>query len=51
MPKKKVFDPKKEVRAMARERIGTVKPARAIESQDARKKVKHKKPTGAETEV
>ena len=31
MPKKRVFDPKKEVRAIARERVGTVKPSRPIE--------------------
>ena len=44
MPKKRVFDQKKEVRAIARERVGTVKPTRPIEPKDSRKKPKHTKP-------
>ena len=48
MPKKQVFDQKTEVRKLARERVGTVKPARPIEPKDARRKPKHKKPPGAE---
>lgn len=38
------FDQSKEVRAIARERVGTVKPSKPIVSKDARKKPKHKKP-------
>jgi hypothetical protein len=49
MPKKRVFDQKKEVRAIARERIGTVKPSRPIEPKDARKKPKHAKPLTEES--
>jgi hypothetical protein len=41
-----VFDQEKEVRAIARERIGTVKPSRPILPKDQRKKPKHKKPPG-----
>ncbi len=37
------FDQPKEVRAIARERVGAVKPARPIPPKDARKKPKHKK--------
>jgi hypothetical protein len=37
------FDQKKEVRAIARERVGTVKPARPIEPKTRRKRPKHKK--------
>jgi hypothetical protein len=44
MPKKPRFDQKKEVRKLARERVGIVKPARPIEPKDARVKPKHKKP-------
>jgi hypothetical protein len=43
-PKKKApFDQKKGVRKLARERVGTVPPARPIEPKDKRKKPKHKK--------
>ena len=42
------FDPKKEIRAIARERVGTVKASRAIEPKSKRKKPKHKKPEGEE---
>ena len=38
------FDQHKEVRAIARERVGTVKPAQAIPPKTDRKKPKHKKP-------
>lgn len=41
---KKKFDQKKEVRAIARERVGSVKPSRAMAPKPARKKPKHKKP-------
>lgn len=42
------FDQNKEVKAIARERVGTVKPARPIVPKADRKKPKHKKPPGAE---
>jgi hypothetical protein len=38
------FDQKKEVRAIARERVGAVKPSHPIPPKTARKKPKHKKP-------
>jgi hypothetical protein len=40
---KAVFDQSKEVRAIARERVGTVKPGRVLLPKTARKKPKHKK--------
>jgi hypothetical protein len=40
----KRFDQEKEVRAIARERVGTVKAARVIVPKTARKKPKHKLP-------
>jgi hypothetical protein len=43
LPRKKKFDIGKEVKAIARERIGTVPAARIIEPQSLRKKPKHKK--------
>ena len=42
--KRKKFDAKKEVKAIARERVGSPKPARAIEPKSERRKPKHKKP-------
>lgn len=45
LARKKKFDLKKEVRALARERVGPVPPARPIEP-DPRKKPKHKKLAG-----
>lgn len=42
--KKKTFDIGKEVRAIARERVGTVPAGKAIEPKSSRKKPKHKKP-------
>ena len=42
--KKKEFSASKEVKAIARERVGTVPPARPIVPKDARRKPKHKKP-------
>ena len=36
------FDQSKEVRAIARERVGTVKPSQTIEPKKTRKKPKHK---------
>jgi hypothetical protein len=49
MAKRKVkiqtkFDQKKEVRAIARERVGPVKASRPIVPKMDRKKPKHKKP-------
>jgi hypothetical protein len=45
MAKRKAkFDQKKEVRAIARERVGTVKASRPIVPKVDRKKPKHKKP-------
>jgi hypothetical protein len=38
------FDQKKEVRAIARERVGPVKSGRVIVPKTDRKKPKHKKP-------
>ena len=39
---KRRFDQHKEVRAIARERVGTVKAARVIEPKSTRRKPKHK---------
>ena len=41
--KKAKFDVKKEIRKLARERVGTVPSARVIVPKTARKKPKHKK--------
>ena len=41
--KKKYFDLGKEVKAIARERVGTVPAAKLIEPKARRKKPKHKK--------
>ena len=43
---KRKFDQHKEVRAIARERVGTVKAARIIEPKANRKKPKHKERPG-----
>ena len=48
-PKEPKFDQPKEVRAIARERIGTVKASRPILPKDQRKKPKHKKPPGVDS--
>ena len=42
--KKQTFDAAKEVRAMARERVGPVPAGKPIQPKSARKKPKHKKP-------
>ena len=47
--KKKIFELVKEIKAIARERIGTVPAAKPIEPKSARKRPKHKK--GPEEEV
>jgi hypothetical protein len=46
--KKKEFDLEKEVKAIARERVGRVPPSRPIEPKSVRKKPKHKKVAGEE---
>lgn len=46
--KKTVFDQEKEVRAIARERVGPVKASRVIQPKQERKKPKHKKPIAEE---
>ena len=43
MPRKKKFDAVKEVKAIARERVGSVPAARPIEPKSLRKKPKHRK--------
>ena len=50
MPKKKVFDQGKEVRKLARERVGKVKATRAILPKEDERKPKHKKPIAEETD-
>jgi len=49
--KQKGFDQKKDVRAIARERVGPVKPSRTILPPTARKKPKHKRPPDDEADV
>jgi hypothetical protein len=49
VPRKKQFDAKKEVRAIARERVGTVKPERVIVPKSERRP-KHKKDLLKESE-
>ena len=44
MPRKKKFDVQKEIRAIARERVGQVPSSKPIEPKTARKKPKYKKP-------
>jgi len=46
----KGFNQKKDVRAIARERVGTVKPSRPILPPTQRKKPKHKRPPGEDVE-
>ncbi len=48
--KKKSFEIGKEVKAIARERVGTVPAARTIEPKSARKKPKHKRSLEEENE-
>jgi hypothetical protein len=45
------FDAKKELKAIARERVGTVKPSRPIVPKSKRKKPKHKVPPGSEVDA
>ena len=46
--KKQKFDAKKEIRKLARERVGIVPSSRVIVPKLARRKPKHKKPIEAE---
>ena len=48
--KQKGFNQKKDVRAIARERVGPVKPSRPIEPRKGHKKPKHKRPPGQDAE-
>jgi hypothetical protein len=48
MPKRKKYDRDKDVRAIARERVGTVPGVRVIVPKTLRKKPKHKTPPGDE---
>jgi hypothetical protein len=48
--KKKSFDLGKEIKAIARERVGTVPAAKPILPKSLRKKPKHKKPVGEESQ-
>lgn len=41
--KRKKFNANKELKAIARERVGSPKPARLIEPKELRKRPKHKK--------
>jgi hypothetical protein len=50
LARKKKFDLPKEVRAIARERVGTVPPTAVIQPKSARAKVKHKKRQSEEME-
>ena len=47
----KGFNQKKDVRAIARERVGTVKPSRPILPPTLRKKPKYKRPPGEEVDA
>jgi hypothetical protein len=46
--KKKPFDVGKEVKAIARERVGSIPAAKPIVPKSSRKKPKHKRPPGEE---
>jgi hypothetical protein len=46
--KKKAFDLGKEIKAIARERVGRVPASKPIVPKSVRKKPKHKKPPGEE---
>ncbi len=50
MPKKPKYDHKKEVRKLARERIGPVPSAKIIQPKAGRKKPKYKEPPPIEEE-
>ena len=46
--KKKAFDLGKEVKAIARERVGSIPASKTIPPKSTRKKPKYKKPAGEE---
>ena len=48
--KKKTFDLGKEVKAIARERVGRVPASKPIQPKSTRKRPKHKKPPAEELE-
>ena len=48
--KKKEFKLAREVKAMARERVGPIPAAKPIAPKASRKKPKHKKPIGEESQ-
>jgi hypothetical protein len=48
MTRVRKFDQKKEVRAIARERVGTVPSSKVIAPKTSRKRPKHKKPIETE---
>ncbi len=50
MAKKKEFDFGREVKAIARERVGRIPAGKLIEPKTLRKKPKHKKPLDQQTE-
>ena len=45
------YDRKKEIRAIARERVGSVQPSRVIKPKTERKQPKHKQVITAESEL
>ena len=49
-PRKKRFDLTKEVKAIARERVGPAPAGKTIQPKSLRKKPKHKIPPGQEAE-
>jgi hypothetical protein len=48
LPRRRKFDRRKEVKRLARERVGAVPAPKVILPKTQRKKQKHKKPPGAE---
>ena len=50
MPRKKRFDVSKEVKAIARERVGKVPAGKLLDTPRSPRKPKHKKPVTGETE-
>jgi hypothetical protein len=51
MARKKIFNLDKEVRKLARERVGRVPSSKPILPKSARKKTKYKKPLDVESET
>ena len=50
LAKRVKFDQKKEVRKLARERVGIVPASRPLDEKPVRRKPKHKKPAGEEVD-